>query len=66
MPLVHELHYTKKEKKKEPQQQTVAIATQASNACLQETSLHCFVNPFLRMANQKAIEHQKGRTEMFE
>lgn len=66
MPLGHELHYTKKKKKGAPATDSCHRNTQASNACLQETSLYCFLNPFLRMANQKAIEHQKGRTEMFE
>lgn len=66
MPLVHELHYMEEFKKRSSATDSCHRNAQASSACIQATSLYCFLNPFLRIANQKAIKHQKGRIELFE
>lgn len=64
MPLVHELHNTRKKKEKITATGSCHRNIQAANACLQETSFYCFYffNRFLRMANQNPIE-QKGIDE---
>lgn len=48
-----------KPKKPKPQQQTVAIEKLKQLVLVSNSSLYCFLHPFLKMPNSKAIGHQK-------
>jgi len=68
MLLVHELHWTRKQnnpkpRKPKPQQQTVAIEKLEQLVLVSNSSLYCFLHPFLKRPNPKAIGHQKIKEE---
>lgn len=54
-----------KPKKPKPQQQTVAIEKLKQLALVSNSSLYCFLQPFLKMPNSKQLGiKNKGRIEM--